>query len=549
MKYLNPLTLLDKMNGGPVDVRDNTALTLLRKKMLAGLDLTDDKALQVNGQLFNKHELLQFFDRLQSTDILRFHQQVAADAVLVHFLKTGEMKGQLADQPWYEDPGFLVFIAPYYEPLFTAAVLNSLQQADVAATQHLFAAPLLMDGAHTTASYRQILRHLKGWENELKTALAELDNGAAFTWKYLAHLANTKLIQQLNSLPAEFHQWRIDYSISLINLAIAIYTKDFKRSMAVLDLVSQLQTSDYVQERVVIRRAELQQLRKQQLHKRPAETWLGRLIKPFWPAWLTEKKAYLIFFCLLLGIGIVLDIRDQSGRKNSKSVPSHNVDFFAGSRTGAQMKYLVAQLQHMVPGQLQDTPVKDSGLLAPQTGTDVYGPAFMGVLKPGKLPGAAKANGDEQTYSAAAIDSAAFLDPLHKQSVKLYNRLPAGLVALVQTPDSLYSRFVAPHDSVFLPLLAGIANRLYFYAGENWTISKQSGTPYDSTYRVNGFFMSPYKNSAVFLTETALVYTLDPAYWRRSNRYIPLEINTEGDHLFLNMMDNDATGVDLYLGE
>jgi len=549
MKYQNPLTLLDKMNGGPVDVRDNTALTLLRKKMLAELDLTDDKALRVNGRLFNKHELLQFFDQLQSTDTLRFHQQVAADEVLVHFLKSGELKGQLANQSWYEDPGFLVFIAPYYEPLFTAAVLNSFKQADVAAIQHLFAAPLLMDGVHTTASYRQVLRYLKGLENELKTALAELDNGAAFTWKYLAHLANTKLIQQLNSLPGEFHQWRIDYSIHLINLSIAIYKKDFKRSMAVLDLVSQLKTSDYVQERVVIRREELRRLRKQQRPKRPAETWLGRLVKPFWPAWLTEKKAYLIFFCLLLGVGIVLDFQDQSGKKNRKHVPSQNIDFFGGSRTAAQMKYLVAQLQHMAPGQLQDASVKDSGLVTPQTGTDVYGPAFMKVLKPGKLQGTAKSNGNGQTYSAAAIDSAAFLDPLHKQSVKLYNRLPVGLVALVQTPDSLYSRFVTPHDSIFLPLLAGIANRLYFYAGENWTISKQSGTPYDSTYRVNGFFMSPYKNSSVFLTETALVFTLDPAYWRRSNRYIPLEIGTEGDHLFLNMLDNDATGVDLYLGE
>lgn len=549
MKYLNPLTLLNNMNGGPVDMRDNAALSLLRKKMMAELELSDDKALRINGQAFSKHELLQFFDQLQFSGVSAYHQQIAEDPVLLHFLETGNMKGPLLDKPWYKDANFISFISPYYEPLFTVAVLNSLKQRDVTATHTLFSAPMLMDGAHITASYKPILRYLKVVDNELKVAIAELNEGAALVWKYLAHLVNDKLVQQLNCLPAEFNQWRSDYGISLINLAIAIYQKDFKRSMTVLDLAAQLQTSDFVQERVQIRKKELQGLRKDQLRNRPLVNWLGALTAPFRPRWLSEKGmgVFVLTVFVLLIVGININ-RMNNMATRTRSHPQNANDFFAGSRTIKQMKYLTGQLQNS-SGQREGSPVTDSALIHPQTGMDVYGPAFMAALGPHKFPDTtAMLKTEAHTNEAIAIDSADFIDPKHRQSVRLFNRLEVPLIALVHTPDSFYSSFVSPRDSVFLPLQV-TANQIYFYVGNNWTATTESGIAFDSTYRVKGFFTSKYKNSASFFKDGVLVFNLDPDYWRTSNRYIPVEINADKDNLFVNLLDNNATGVDLYLGE
>ena len=131
MKYLNPITWLEKMNGAPLDMSDNAAVTLLRKKMLAELALSDGQVLQVAGEWLNKNDLLQLFDCVQSPAQFSYYQQIKAEPVLSNFLETGSITGLFTDKPLYKDEGFLAFIAPFYGPLFTAAVLDSLRQREV----------------------------------------------------------------------------------------------------------------------------------------------------------------------------------------------------------------------------------------------------------------------------------------------------------------------------------------------------------------------------------------------------------------------------------
>lgn len=544
MKYLNPLTFLTKMNGGPVDLRDSAALSLLRKKMLAEVELSDDKLLKANGQLFSKNDLLQFFDQLQSSQELIYHQQIAADPALLHFLETGEMKGKIADHVLYKDPSFLFFIAPYYEPLFTVAILNSLKNQDVRTMEYLFAGPLLLDGAYTTVSYQRVLRYLTVMDNELKAVVDELNNGGAYIWKYLVRFANPTLIRQLNTLPEEFNKWRSDYGISMINLALAVYMKDFKRGQQVLELVEQLHTTDYVQERVQVRKKELLDYRKTKLSRHPIETLIGDSLSPILRRWVR-------FFLILMATAVVLTLAvsiTNKFNKNKKSGGIHalNVEgFFTKSRTATQMKLLIAQLEYTLSRKSMAVTVYDTVPVSPHTGDDVYGPGFMTSLKgtaykaPAQMP--------KPPTDSSAINTGDFADPLHKQSLRIFNRLEVAMVALLQTPDSFYSCYILPHDSTFLPLQLA-ANRVYFYAGQHWTAVKESDTS-DVIYRAKGYFAENYKNANTFLRDGALSFVLDSTYWQHSNRYIPVEIGTDGTNLFVNLLDNNAEGVDLYLGE
>ncbi|HEY9261602.1 hypothetical protein [Chitinophaga sp.] len=550
MKYLNPLAFLTKMNGGPVDLRDNAALSLLRKKMLAEVELSDDKLLQFDEQLFSKNDLLQFFDRLPSSSELFYHEQITADPVLLHFLETGEMQRQLADQAIYKDSDFLLFIAPYYEPLFTVAILNSLKQQDMATMKALFSGPLLLDGTHTTASYRQVLRYLKGCDNELKAATESLNNGGAYSWKYLSRFVNVTLITQLNILPTEFNKWRSDFGISLINLALAIYTKDFKRGLQVLELAEQLHTTDYVQERVQVRKKELLVYRKGVLRSRPLEIWLGPFIARIWPRWLNEKRTGLIFVasCItFVVLGNMLSTKPGGGRKSPATHVTHAVDLFDKAHTVVVMNQLVSQLEFLLSGKAVDSVVIDTTLATPHTGDDVYGPAFMPELTGTPYIPPAQRILQTDSVSSGTADSTVFADPLHKQSLRIFNRLEVAMVALLQTPDSFYSCFILPHDSTFLPLQL-TANRIYFYIGQHWVRVKSPAT-FLVDYRKTGYFTKNYKNANTFLREGALTFVLDSAYWRQSNRYIPVEIGESEKNLFVNLLDNNADGVDLYLGE
>jgi hypothetical protein len=566
MKYLNPLAFLTKMNGGPVDLRDNAALSLLRKKMLAEVELSDDKLLKIDGQLHSKNDLLQFFDRLQSSRELIYHQQISEDRVLLQFLETGVLTGQIADHMWYKDAGFLQFIAPYYEPLFTVAILNGLKDQDVRTIGYLFSGPLLLDGAHITDSYRRVLRHLKGMDEQLKATVEAINNGGAYRWKYVARFANPTLIKLLNILPDEFNKWRSDYGISLINLALAIYIKNFKEGINVLSLAEGLHTTDYVQERVQVRKKELLIYRKEKLSKHPIETLVGDLLRPLLPEWLTERRFLLVFFLTVITVTVSMSIYNKfyGDKKPGIARVANAEDLFVKAGTGPQMKYLVAQLEYSLSGKKTDSLERDTASASPGTGDDVYGPGFMAALRgktytpPAQLvrPGTDSAGGSvvadvsSDTINSAGsspIDSTGFIDPLHKQSLRVFNRLEAPMVALLQTPDSFYSCYILPHDSTFLPLQT-TANRVYFYIGQDWTATKRPATA-DQHYRLNGFFATKYKNADTFLREGALTFVLDPTYWRYSKRYIPVEIGMGEGHLFVNLLDNNANGVDLYLGE
>jgi len=148
---------------------------------------------------------------------------------------------------------------------------------------------------------------------------------------------------------------------------------------------------------------------------------------------------------------------------------------------------------------------------------------------------------------SSAGDSTGFTDSLHKQSLRIFNRLEVAMVALLQTPDSFYTCYISAHDSTFLPLQQ-TANRVYFYIGQQWSLADKPETQ-DIDYRRIGYFRHTYKNAGNFLRDGALTFVLDPEYWRYSKRYIPVEIGMGEERLFVNLLDNNANGVDLYLGE
>jgi len=204
MKYLNPFAFLEKMNGGPVSTEDTAAVSLLRKKMMAELELSEEKVLRAGAQWFSKNDLLLFFDELQSPGKLHLHQQIRDDNVLLVFLETGKLTGFFNHNPLYNTPVFLTFIAPFYEPVFTTAVLDSLKQQQAPAVQQLYANPLLMDGEHQHRSYDKIFRALQESYKILEAAEQRRRADPRSGWKDAAPYVNLQQVQVLNALPEIF---------------------------------------------------------------------------------------------------------------------------------------------------------------------------------------------------------------------------------------------------------------------------------------------------------------------------------------------------------
>ncbi|MEC5146463.1 hypothetical protein [Chitinophaga sp. 212800010-3] len=545
MLYFNPLTFLEKMSDGPVNPEDAVALSRLRKKMMAELELSEDKMLHVNNITFSRHELLLFFDQLQTPGQLAFHQLISRDPVLLHFLETGQITGFIAAEVRYSDDNFLTFISPYFEPVFTAAVLESFKKKNLQEMKWLFGGRLLMNGEYLTKCYRRIFRYGAVLEEQLKLYNEELNDGGYVHMHVLWELANKTLIAQLNLLPEEFRSWRSDYGIAMINLALAAYGKHRDFAMDTILLVRELHTTDYVQERAEVRRNELIAWDKNRLPQLSKfDAFMHKLWKGDPPGWANDRT-FSILAVALLTLFLTWTVNRHERPLFPKPVVAKNTDITPGARTNELVKYMLVQLQDTMNYYAGDLIKPD----AVHTGEDVYGPGMMAALHahwPDTTPHKATPEAALQVSDTAASD---FTDPLHRQNILLYNRLTVPAVAMIQTPDTFYSCYIAPHDSIFMPLQLA-ANRLITYVGDGWdrNLKATSAPAGDSTYRLQGFFRKPYLTSRDFLLDGILTFVLDPSYWKKSQRYIPLEIMQHNGALALNLLDNNADGVELSVG-
>ncbi|WP_436490410.1 hypothetical protein [Chitinophaga sp. ARDCPP14] len=550
MKYLNPFAFLEKMNGGPVSTEDTAAISLLRKKMMAELELSEEKVLRAGAQWFSKNNLLLFFDELQSPGKLHLHQQIRDDNVLLVFLETGKLTGFFNHNPLYNTPAFLTFIAPFYEPVFTTAVLDSLKQQQAPVVEQLYANPLLMDGEHQHRSYDKIFRALQESYKILEAAEQRRTADPRSGWKDAAPYVNLQQVQVLNALPEIFQEFRNDSGILMINFALALDgTRENKKALEILYAVKALKCGAYVREETV---KYLQQLEEKAASRK---SLLGRF---FGREYKTKQQRRKLLRDTLLKGGIALVIITAiiiGARFEQEQVPRIKVresanSIFTGARTSLTMQYLLSQL-------LMDNEKRAKKLLegtrlpVPATGADVYGADFMKAVRMQGDYGAGFVRPPFGRSRKWAPEDSSRNDAAHRQSMQVINRQDGALITMVQTPDSFYSCYIAPFDSAFVPLPLSIS-RVYFYAGTGWDPEWKAeyAMDYVPSYRAKGFFLMPVYDALSFLKTSCLQLNLDSSYWQHSNRYIPVEVflsekNQLQQQLQLRQLTNNFNGVDL----
>jgi hypothetical protein len=150
-----------------------------------------------------------------------FNAIIQHDPVLLSFLETGSFTRQahFQHEPYYQDPAFLQFIAPYFEPVFTATVIECLQTKDLERMTDLMANPILLDSLHEEKSYRAILQVLHEKSSRLLSLRNQLQMGNNISTTALQEDTDLTALYLLNELPDEFHSFRVEYCKELLQTA------------------------------------------------------------------------------------------------------------------------------------------------------------------------------------------------------------------------------------------------------------------------------------------------------------------------------------------
>lgn len=171
-----------------------------------------------------------------------FRTTINNDEALAYFLETGTIRknAKFRKENVYNDPAFLAFIAPYYEPVYTAAVIRSFDTKDTNLMSDIAANPILLDVTHKQKAFARIEQHLEGKLRMLQNATTQIQQGGFIVPAELEDASGIMAICILNYLPMEFQPLRTKFCIQITNTARTLVSRDLDLAVSIATNVRQL---------------------------------------------------------------------------------------------------------------------------------------------------------------------------------------------------------------------------------------------------------------------------------------------------------------------
>ena len=171
-----------------------------------------------------------------------FRTFINNDQALTYFLETGTMRknAKFAKETIYSDPAFLAFISPYYEPVYTAAVIRSFDTKDTNLMGDVAGNPILLDVTHKQKAFAAIEQHLEQKLRQLQNTSLQIQQGGFIVPAELEETSGIMVICVLNYLPIEFQSIRTKFAVQIVNTAKALMNRDFELASSMATNVRQL---------------------------------------------------------------------------------------------------------------------------------------------------------------------------------------------------------------------------------------------------------------------------------------------------------------------
>ncbi len=223
MPYISPLKFLEGINL-PIEPKlDKSTLRIARQALLAEIDLSPTQTVQMGSSLLTKNDVIQFFDGLQASEHLRYHEAIHADTPLLDFFTSGKIPVQpIANNPIYKEAEFAAFIAPFYPEVFGVAFAEIVETPSFERKQALFALPAAWaDGPAKRPIEMRIMQFLRKKMGQLDDIVKpnKGKTGVVFKKNAVARFYDAQLLDTFNRLPKTFEGFRAEYGVLLLELA------------------------------------------------------------------------------------------------------------------------------------------------------------------------------------------------------------------------------------------------------------------------------------------------------------------------------------------
>jgi len=249
MQYISPFHHL------PEDILTTiltspTQLKLIRKRLLAEIELSTTQTISINGRELTKFDIITLFDNLKESDLLEIHLAIFQNKALLNFLENGENPKSFyfAENPLLTSEKALHFISPYYKQAAANLLVMAFQKKELHTFKAFFRGKHLLLEEDNFFIYEQLSRKIKGFCNQLEATKSKMQMpNYIFRKGDLNALQFSANILILNELPEEYAQLREEIAYATNSLGcVLINTSKNKEAITLFEIGLLLICSEHI---------------------------------------------------------------------------------------------------------------------------------------------------------------------------------------------------------------------------------------------------------------------------------------------------------------
>ncbi len=205
---------------------ETSNLNLLKKKLLAELDLSGKSTITIKNKEYTKHDIVNIADNLKDVKDLNFHQAILEDPFLLDFLELTILKydGKIIKKTLYEEGQFIDWVSPYFLTAYTHFAHQIMAKNDMRGWLKLVQIPKMMTDNDMEASKEFFLKTIKIRRDKLFNIISK--NEVTENRELVQYLCDNRFLDMTTyfTQPA-FCQLRDDLSVLVMKTGIVFFNK------------------------------------------------------------------------------------------------------------------------------------------------------------------------------------------------------------------------------------------------------------------------------------------------------------------------------------
>lgn len=250
MRYITPFHYLPSETIQDL-ITDVSKIKLVRKRMLAEVELSDTQSIFINGKELTKFDVINIFDNLNNQSLLDIHSEIFKDKALLDFLENGKFSTNFTApfNPRLTNEIAINLISPHYIEVSIDFLNEALAKKDIETVRNFFSVSHLMNNKDTFEFYEYLTKKLMVLVKPISELEEKIKNNYIPVANDLNELHLGTLIKFLNELPEDFNKLREDVAASLNGLGCELINHSYNAFAVSLFTKAQfLKCSDFIKD-------------------------------------------------------------------------------------------------------------------------------------------------------------------------------------------------------------------------------------------------------------------------------------------------------------